>query len=299
MTTNLLKPLSVAILAASTAGLTGCFSSSSSGDGDGTFSLGLTDAPTQQFSAVNITVTGVALQPADGERISFDFDNPKDINLLDYQNGESVALLEGEDIPAGDYNWMRLMLDTDNLTVEDSGGEKTLFIPSGEQTGLKTTGFTVAQGSNTEYTIDFDVSKSIVNPQGSTNADYFLVPVLRLVNNLETGEISGEVDSSLMSEMNCGNEQGDVYVFSGADATVGDLGSNNEPLITAKVSTDDETGNHVYTAAYLEEGEYTVSYTCDADDNEKAEDNINFAPAEKGVTVTAGETTELNLTSNQ
>ncbi|MGM0449925.1 MAG: DUF4382 domain-containing protein, partial [Pseudomonadota bacterium] len=295
MTTSPLKPVAVAILAASTAGLAGCFSSSSSGDGDGTLSLGLTDAPTQEFSAVNITVTGVELQPADGERVSFDFDEPKAINLLDYQNGESIALLEGEDIPAGDYNWMRLMLDTDNLTVDDNEGEKTLFIPSGEQTGLKTTGFAVAQGSNTDYTIDFDVSKSIVNPQGNNNADYFLVPVLRLVNNLETGEISGEVGSNLVS--NCENDGGTVYVYSGADATIDDLGSDNEPLTTASVETDSETSNFVYTAAFLEEGDYTVSHTCDADDNEQDEE-LTFSTGQT-VTVTAGETTELNLTSNQ
>jgi len=301
MKSNALKPLTVAVLAASTAGLAGCFSSSSDG-GDGNFSLGLTDAPIQDLTAVNIAVTGVELQPNSGDRLSFEFDETKNINLLDFQNGESVSLLEGEDVPAGDYKWMRLMLNEDNLTVaETDGSVGDVFVPSGAQTGLKTNGFTVAQGSNTDYTIDFDVSKSIVDPQSNNNpqnADYFLRPVLRLVNNLETGEISGEVDPTLMSDMNCGNKLGSVYVFSGADATVGDLGSDNEPLITAKVVSDEETGNHRYTAAFLEEGEYTVSYTCDADDNEAPED-LNFMQAEKGVTVTAGETTELNLTSSQ
>lgn len=289
MRTKATPSLATAILAVSAIGLTGCFGSSSDGD-DGNFSLGLTDAPTQEFNAVNIRVTGVEIQPADGERLSFDFDEPETINLLDYQNGESVALLEDEDVPAGDYEWMRLMLDTDNLTVEDSEGEKTLFIPSGEQTGLKTSGFTVAEGSNTDYTIDFDARKSIVDPQGSNpeNADYFLVPVLRLVDDLETGAISGEIGSNLVED--CENNGGSVYVYEGADATVDDLGSDNEPLTIATV---DETNDFAYAAAFLEQGDYTLSHTCDADDNEDDED-LEFSPGET-VSVIAGETTAQDL----
>ncbi|XOZ33228.1 DUF4382 domain-containing protein [Halomonadaceae bacterium KBTZ08] len=297
MITNTLKPLTIAMLAVSTAGLSGCDSDSSSSGDEGTFSLALTDAPTQQFNAVNITVTGVALQPADGDRVSFEFDSPKNLDLLNYQNGDSVALLENQRVPAGEYNWMRLKLDTDNLSVEDSEGEKTLFIPSGEQTGLKTSGFTVAQNSQTSYTIDFDASKSIVNPQGETpdNADYLLNPVLRLVNNLETGTISGQVGSNLLSD--CENDGGLVYVYTGAEATIGDLGSDNEPLSIATVETDSETSDFVYTAAFLEEGDYTLSHTCDADDNEQDED-LAFSSGET-VSVTAGETTEHNLSADQ
>lgn len=298
MITNPLKSLTVAIMAFSAAGLYGCDSDSSSSNDESTLSLALTDAPTDQFSAVNITVTGVALQPADGDRESFEFDSPKNINLLDYQNGESIALLEDRQVPAGEYDWMRLKLDTDNLSVEDSEGEKTLFIPSGEQTGLKTSGFTVAQDNQASYTVDFDASKSIVNPQSEApdSADYLLTPVLRLVNNQETGAISGEVGSNLLTD--CENDGGLVYVYTGAEATIGDLGSDNEPLSIATVETDSETSDFVYTAAFLEEGDYTLSHTCDADDNEQDED-LAFSEGQTVSIIAAGQTTEVDLSSNQ
>lgn len=311
MKTSTLKPLTVAVLAISAAGLNGCDSnSSSSGEDKGNFSLALTDAPTQQFSAVNLTVTGVALQPADEDedKISFDFDSPKNFDLLDYQNGDSVALFEDRQVPAGEYDWMHLKLDSDNLSVVDSEGEKSLFLPYQIwQTNLKTSGFTVTQDSQASYTIDLDARKSIMHTEGkawpssSTSnpddvlPDYVLFPVLRLVNNQETGAISGEVGSNLLSD--CENDGGLVYVYSGADATMGDLGSDNEPLSIATVETDSETSNFVYKAAFLEEGDYTLSHTCDADDNDQDED-LAFSSGET-VSVTAGETTEHNLSADQ
>lgn len=79
-----------------------------------------------------------------------------------------------------------------------------LRVPSGSETGLKhNTPFTVAEGTvdmtvadeNSVYTIDFDLRKSIVNPGGQPG--YFLKSVLRLVQNINTGTISGTVDSQL------------------------------------------------------------------------------------------------------
>ena len=107
MKTPILKTLTLAIMATS---LAGCGGSSSSSD-DGTFSLGLTDAPTDKFTSVNITFTGVALQPADGERITFNFDEAKQVDLLKLTGGETEPLLNNADVPAGDYEWMRLDLD--------------------------------------------------------------------------------------------------------------------------------------------------------------------------------------------
>ena len=271
---TILKPLTAAIAAAS---LVGCFSGSSS-DSTGSLSLDLTDAPTHEFTEVNITFTGVSLQPADGQRLEFEFDEPKTINLLELQGGETANFLNDETVPAGDYEWMRLELDMDNLFVETiEGGEETLFVPSGAQTGLQTSGFTVAAGSNTNYTIDFDVQKSLVNPQGNQQADYFLKPVLRLVDNLEVGSIAGTVDYDMIVQENeCADMSeylGAVYVHEGEDATVGELGSDNEPLVTAHVLEDEEEeGRYIYKAAFLPAGDYKVSYSCQLDDNEEVDD---------------------------
>lgn len=295
-----LKLFTVTALASALAACGG----SSDGDSTGTVSMNVTDAPTASFTEVVVTFTGITLKPADGEAIEFSFDEAKTLDLLTLQGGESAPLLDGEEVLAGDYEWVRLTLDVDNSYVTEEGGaQKTLFIPSGAQTGLKlVSGFTVAQGGENNFTIDFDVRKSIVNPQSGAVADYFLKPALRLVDNLEVGSITGQVDyasinSTRMNDdalANCSDGyEGSVYVYEGADVTPSDLNVNNEegnPLMVVPVELDDETGLYSFKAAFLTEGDYTVSYSCQVDDNEE-DDAIEF-DGTQNVTVEANVETQ-------
>ena len=316
MKTPILKPLTLAIMATS---LAGCFGGSSSSSGDGTFSLGLTDAPTDKFTSVNITFTGVALQPKDGERITFNFDEAKKVDLLTLQGGETEQFLNNADVPEGDYEWMRLVLDADNITVGVDGTPKTVFVPSGAQTGLKTNGFTVSADGSRDFTIDFDAKKSIIDRGGNqagkegmqvdqtdTTSDYILRPTLRLVNNLEVGSISGTVDVSTLQQNTSAtckdNFDGVVYVHKGADTTVGEYGSASEPLSSAPVETDDDS-NFVYKAAFLEAGTeeepvtYKVSYVCEADDNDVDGDVTDFINTAE-VQLTAGKEATHDFTGS-
>ncbi|KPP99204.1 DUF4382 domain-containing protein [Marinobacter sp. HL-58] len=275
-----------------------------SGDGDstGTASFDLTDAAVDSVQAVNITVVGVELQPADGERISFDVENPdlENINLLDLQNGSVEALLSDQELPAGEYEWIRLKLgDQSTFTViDDNGGTNDLFVPSGDQRGLQTSGFVVPAGGTVNFTIDFDVRKSLVNPPGLNS--YLLKPVLRLVDNAEVGTIKGTIGQTLLSTCEDANSYaGGVYIYEGSDVTPDDLGSENEPLVVAPVDT--ESGDYDYTAAFLPAGDYTVAYTCDMDERQDEDGNmidedLDFTPG-VNAEVIEGEETTVDLTA--
>ena len=301
----LIKTFGIAALAAAVAACGGSGSDSST-DSTGTMSLDLTDAPVDNVSEVNITIIGVELQPANGDRISFEVDNPDvrtDLNLLSLQGGAVEALLVDQELPAGEYEWMRLKLgDGSTFTVLDSEGEKTLFVPSGAQRGLQTSGFTVPAGGNVDFTIDFDVRKSLAYNPGPDR--YILRPTLRLVDNVEVGEIAGTVDSTLISTA-CGSDDtkpypGSVYIFSGADEIPDDIGGENEPLVTVPVNQE----TFGFIAAFIPAGDYTVSYTCDEDNitdesGSSVDDTLMFYGTEPGVTVEAGATTELTILNDQ
>ncbi len=273
----------------------------------GKVSVGITDAPATELSNVTISFTGITLKPADGDPIAFSFDQPKSWNLLALQGGLSEPLITNEEVPAGDYSELRLLISTEHsflILKSEPDVEKTLAVPSGEQSGLKLKGdFVVAADSTTSLTVDFDVRKSIVNPQGQSLADYLLKPSLRLVNNLEVGAISGEVDyptilSTRMNDngqANCAKDYaGAAYVFQGADVTPSDLNissSESGPLMVVPVTDEDNNGLYAYTAAFLPAGDYTVSYSCQLDDNEM-DDAIEFDGTQKKVTVIAGETSQ-------
>lgn len=287
------KSLTLAVVAASLAACGG-----SSADSDGRLTLSLTDAPVSELSKVELTVTGVSLKPASGDTLEFTFDSPQSVDLLQLQGGVTVDLLDNVTVPAGEYNWVRLSLDSDNMSVtEIDGAEKKLRVPSGAETGLKMVrGFTVAQGGASDFTIDFDVRKSVVNPEGNAGgADYLLKPVLRLIDNLQAGAVSGSVDAQLISSA-CADAavySGMVYVFSGADVAADDLGSNAEPLVAVPVSYDSDSTLYRYSAAFLEAGDYSLSYSCDADDNE-VDENLTFT-AGGNVTVVADETQTVDI----
>ncbi len=273
--------------------------------------LGITDAPVDGADAVWVEFSEVVIQPADGARINIlmeDVDGnptPKRINLLDLQGGVRDMLLDGYELPAGQYSWIRLMVNAEADGILDSYIEfpgplqYELRVPSGSQTGLKiNTGFEILEGDTNDYTIDFDLRKSVHQPKGQTGPSgdpvYWLRPTLRLMKTATTGTISGTVDPVVYAGEACdGNTVGyAVYVFSGAGVIPVDVNVNdpdparNNPVTTAAISDD---GNFTYTAAYLSGGTYTVAATCaaDLDDPEQDDAAVTFVGT-ADVNVTAG-----------
>lgn len=283
----------IAVIGLASATLWGCNLNSGGGSGgSGRLSLDVTDAPVDEASEVNVVFEGVVLQAADGDRTEITFDEPKSINLLDLQGGETEALLEDETLAAGEYNWMRLMVNDDSNIVVPAG-KFSLDIPSGENTGLKLVqGFTVPVNGDAAYTIDFDLRKSVVKT-GQSSPVYKLKPALRLVDNTEVGSIAGTVDETVISDACDSEDTGAVYVFEGAGVTPVDVqGSEEDPIASGLVSYDEDNTSYSYEVAFLVTGDYTVSYTCDADqDDPEADDsaNITFGDSQT-VAVTAGET---------
>jgi hypothetical protein len=282
-------------------------SSSDSGGGDsgsssgetGSLSVGLTDAPVDNAQEVNIEVTALVLQPADGERSRFELEFPEPINLLDLQGGRFESLISDEEVAAGRYNWMRIELGVNNSVLIDTDtgtGSFPLTTPSAR--GVQTSGFTVPAAGAVSFTIDFDVRKSLVNPVGQDG--YKLKPVLRLVENSEVGKIGGTVAGELITQ-ECGDAltpefAGNVYVHADTSVAPNDIGSENDPLVVAPV---EQNGDYTYVAAFIPAGEYSVSYTCgddliEDDQGNPSDDDINFVASESApaaVTVEASQTT--------
>jgi len=297
------------------AALAACGGGDGTQSNTGTLRLGLTDAPVDQADAVVVQFTGVELKPAGGAAFSRDFPAPKTLDVLALQGTTRAMLLDGESVPAGDYEWMRLKVDVDPA-VRDSyvtigGQECEMRIPSGAESGLKLVrGFTVGVGTVTDFTIDFDLRKSVVQPPGQrADADacsgqvYLLKPVLRLVDNLQVGTISGTIDSSLLSAPSCVEstaKPGSVYLFGPyastdpapivPDDVDGDATDGADPITSALVSAD----TFKYTIGFVPVGRYVVAYTCDADDSTIDADvaptppatgeTVNFTPV-NGTTV--------------
>ncbi len=294
---------SCASLAAATILLGGCGSEDAPpapGPTTGFVSVALTDAPVDSALRVCIEFQSVEFKHADDavENQLVIFESPVQVNLLAYQGTESVPLLLGEEMQAGQYNWIRLavnaprgaetLVDDGDAVSEcvaggsyiklENGEVHNLYVPSSDATGLKLNqGFVLPPGGSMSFTIDFDLRKSITAPPGQ-DPDYKLRPTLRMVDNGAVGTLQGSVDPSLVPD-GCIPV---VYVFAG-DVTPDDYdGDDGDPLTSAMVKTEDEGMSYGYSVGFLAAGTYTAAFTCDADET-GVEDVLAFEPVD-GVT---------------
>ena len=302
-----------ATIATLTVSLIACGGGGSGGGGvsTGTLDLSVTDAPVDNAKMVLVQFTGVHVKPSEGEAfdiaLSGDSQTCQDlldgvdpspspdgeptvrcIELKELQGTNSEPLLEGIELSAGQYNWMRLDVDADRGTMDSiivlkDESVESLYVSSGDQTGLKlNSGFTILAGGSHDFVIDFDLRKSVNDPEAF--ADYHLKPALRLIDMSESGNIVGTVETSLLSTEGCNGDvnTGDgfaVYVYEGGEGTnIGEEGSEDAPLTSASISLNNDTAMWEYIVGYVPPGEYTVAFTCQAVDDsaEVPDDGIEF-----------------------
>jgi hypothetical protein len=284
----------MALMAAGLFGLAGCGGSGGSPD-TGELSLKITDMPIDHAEEVVVVFSGIELKHAGGPPFSIDFCDPNDLNdrlncksidLIELQNGVTDDLLTGETVDAGQYQWMRLKViagpdlqDASYIALDTTGEQFPLYIPSGAETGLKLVRpFTVAQGGITQLVADFDVRKSDFAPPGIVDTNYVLKPTIRLMDELETGTIEGQVDLDALAadqgvDTTTDSCEGGVYLFNGFAVTPDDMdtdgstGDLDDPVVYNSVAVDPMVGGSLasYSLHFVEAGEYTVAFTCDFD----------------------------------
>lgn len=280
------------------------------GGGSSTMNLGIADGPVESASSVVVSFTGVELQPSGGgQSININFSTPKTIDLVQEQNGNEATLLSGESVPAGNYDWMRLMLNVAadgtvaNSYITINGAQYPLVIPSGAETGLKLVqGFTMTANQVANFTVDFMLRQSITAPPGQTSGgtqDYILKPALRLIDNVQAGTISGSVAlSTLQSNSAClagysGSgplPNADVYIFSGTVTPSSTLTPVVEPEITLSSS-----GSYSYNQPFLLAGGYTLAVACTSTSSTGTTTTTFLPAAGMTATVTANQTTTVNF----
>lgn len=269
-------------------------------DANGRVSLSITDAPIDDATSVVVQFSGVAFKRAGSapETVQSLAPSPRQLDLLQYQQGRAALLLDGVTLPAGDYEWVRLIVDNepnvrDSYLVRTTGEECELTVPSGAQSGLKLNrGFTLPADGSVALTIDFDLRKSIHAPpgqQGSTptcTQAYLMRPTLRIVDDANVGAIAGTVDSTLVTA-ECLPK---VYVFQDAGVVPDDIEESAaapdvDPVVVAGVDVENGSTAYRYHAAFMPPGAYTVGFTC-GDDDPVNDDTLTFL-APQDVTVQA------------
>jgi hypothetical protein len=289
--------------------LPACGGGGSSGPSS-TLNVSLADAPTSLagVQSVFITVTGVQVQPTNGSPLTFNLNSPLSVDLLTLQQGNLAPLVNGASVPAGSYDWLRLILDTsagkDYVLFCSSGApcaaptQIALNIPSGAETGLKIVrGFTMPVNGAIHLVVDFNVNSSIVPLPNSMW--WQLKPVLRVVATDTVGTIAGTISAVAMqaakfSKTACSaTNLPTVYLYSTQSATTNvtpdDIFTGTEettettpvqPIVTQLTTYNAASGSASFNIQWLASDSgynyYTVAFTCDPDDPNVDESAIVF-----------------------
>ena len=275
------------------------------------FSLAVSDAPVDDATAVVVVFDSVELI-GNGEPLQFSVrdenDQPMQVDLLALQGSLFTNIVENVEIPTGDYSQIRINVLEDSY-IEMMAGTFPLEVPSGE---LKLDGFSAQANTTAAYTVEFDLRKSLVDPKGKP-VIYLKPRGVRLVANETVGSIEGTVASSLVMNEQCADkidpDAGNaVYLYQGTIEDLSLLGDDADtpanpeeiaPFTTASVNFDESTQSYTYAIGFVEEGDYTLAFTCHAqvdlpESDENAEDGFDFLQLQ-AVSVMAGQTTEANM----
>ncbi|MBT8121444.1 MAG: DUF4382 domain-containing protein [Gammaproteobacteria bacterium] len=275
------------------------------GNNSSGLSLSITDAPVDDANIAEVWVrfTEVIIHPADGSAdiVHSVEDNSDPNNITPYRDIELKALVGGKTsllgtipLDAGDYNWVRLVIDPDyTRVVETGGGSYLVKCPSCTQSGFKLNRpFTIDTTGWIDFVIDFDLRKSLTLSQpNKPRADfqYILRPTLRILDTkLASSTINGIV-TDLRSEpvAPAAADACWVYVYPGdANSIVPDdicldpdtsiCPAADRPLLETPVTFDTVSGDYIYNTGFIYPGQYTVALLCEADDPDVDEGLLLF-----------------------
>ena len=262
----------------------------------GFLNLSISDAPIKDAVKVCVRFDGIELKHADSDdRETIDFDQPEVVNLLANQGANSHPIVTGAEVPAGEYEWIRLKVqaerglgggagdgdptselcddETENsYLVRESGGVFNLFIPSGSQRGLQLIkNIIIPANRSGDYTAEWDLGKSFNGPPGQL-PDVMMKPVVKLVANNEVGTLVGQVADELVGSESCDAEFApSVYVFDdGIEPNpFDDPFAEDDAVATALVeqqTQEDGSMQWRYSIGFLLAGNYEAAFTCTGND---------------------------------
>ena len=262
-------------------------------------SFSVADAPVDGVISVNVSFDSITLKSSDDDSgfnvpilDSNDMPTTMTINLMDYQDGESKLVIENTEIDIGDYSSFIINTfgcaqnqngSTEFCWVEDGDGIKTLKTPSNK---LKLGVFSVSSETEQSYIIEFNLRASLTST--ANGSSYNLKPHgVRIVNADTTGSLTGTINAALLNpgDESCkevflaGEDHGKVvYLYEtdliGENTLADEYDAENAvnaipenliaPYASDTITFNIDTETYHYSFSHVEQGSYTVAFSCSA-----------------------------------
>jgi len=253
----------------------------------GTVSVSLTDGPWEDAMEMRLQVTGLEMGHSDGSIVAVDMaGGPMSIDMLQLQNGASQILIDGVEVPMGQYDWMRLVIDPSqsHIDLASTGGRHNMRMGSDAIEGLEIhEPFQIGQSLHSEFMLDFDIRRGVQHHDGNMmGGEYQLHSAMRMIDLHESGGLMGEVHASMIdvNHPDCDDQPGGnwAYLFHGDTAEPDDIAiaesdGMDGPIAADRIELNIMTGEHQYHFGYLEPGNYRVAITCSSEWDEVGDDD--------------------------
>jgi hypothetical protein len=248
--------------------------SDSGTSGTGRLTLGLTDASTDDYKAVYVTIDEVKVHLGEVNEEEGQGDNwytvatpQKTYHLLELVNGV-IEQLGITDLESGTYSQMRLYLgrspdDDENILggshqyanyVIDLDDDEVheLKVPSGYQSGIKLVReFEIVAGLTLDLVLDFDASASVV--KAGNSGQYLLKPTIKVIDTVKNATISGTVTDEQRAALEGAMVSAQIYDPAATDVKA--RVTIYTATITAGVDENDNAGEYLI---YLPSGTYNL-----------------------------------------
>jgi len=187
----------------STVVLIGCDVSSDGSNADtaiGSFEIQITDAPLDfsNINEINITIEDIAARSAQNGEFILLQDEPVNLNIMNFRNGESLRIARNDRTPVGLFDQLQLEITDVTIELKNSNENIEVGIPSQARNG-----YTINFDPNVEILggvintilLDLDLYQSFTQEGvGDTFFPSFnFNPVIRYAQLRNSGSIAGEV----------------------------------------------------------------------------------------------------------
>ena len=190
-------------------------------------------------------------------------------------------MVEGLELDPGDYNRIVIKLtaeDLNNSHVLESDDTVHTLVTATD--GLELSGIALSSGEEA-YTIEFDLAQSLQ----AVGDGYLLTSNgVRVVDSTRSAVLSGTVDEQLFDgvapcDAKADPEKGNrVYLYEGTGLDAGSLGdvftSSDEtadviaPFSVGTIVKSGSTSIWGYVFGFLPAGDYTIAFSCDAEEDD-------------------------------
>ncbi|MXR69858.1 DUF4382 domain-containing protein [Shewanella sp. JBTF-M18] len=241
----------------------------------GSVSIAISDAPMSQVSRVELVLDKLVMTDAHGQVHSRDMAQHR-FNLLDYQGKESHKVIDGLELPAGQYHDVHFTLvngdQAQGCAIENGQGLHPLMIENGR---LPMANFTLGEHQHLNLTMEIDLYQSMHFSDGQYQLNHHGI---YSVDDDTMGHIFGEMDPQWIAD--CETQyatsapEGDqfyhmAYLYPSEVTSLsqmGDIAQSRDDGLFSPVAISpihqDINGNWSFAMGYLPSGSYRVGYTC-------------------------------------